>query len=45
MPLLEGRARHSDHEFLFHYCGVYLHAVRWYQKDCEYAEGRHGGVG
>ncbi|XP_053772957.1 arylsulfatase H [Desmodus rotundus] len=34
MPLLEGRARHSDHEFLFHYCGVYLHAVRWYQKDC-----------
>ncbi|CAK6450687.1 unnamed protein product [Pipistrellus nathusii] len=34
MPLLEGRARHSNHEFLFHYCGVYLHAVRWHQKDC-----------
>ncbi|XP_016075267.1 PREDICTED: arylsulfatase H isoform X1 [Miniopterus natalensis] len=34
MPLLEGRVRHSDHEFLFHYCGVYLHAVRWHQKDC-----------
>ncbi|ELV10647.1 Arylsulfatase H [Tupaia chinensis] len=34
MPLLEGRVSHSDHEFLFHYCGVYLHAVRWHQKDC-----------
>nr|KAF6267837.1 arylsulfatase family member H [Myotis myotis] len=34
MPLLEGRVRHSNHEFLFHYCGVYLHAVRWHQKDC-----------
>ncbi|XP_015448176.1 arylsulfatase H [Pteropus alecto] len=34
MPLLEGRARHSDHDFLFHYCGVYLHAVRWHQRDC-----------
>ncbi|XP_058147595.1 arylsulfatase H-like isoform X2 [Dasypus novemcinctus] len=34
MPLLEGRVSHSDHEFLFHYCGVYLHSVRWHQKDC-----------
>ncbi|XP_055964623.1 LOW QUALITY PROTEIN: arylsulfatase H-like [Sorex fumeus] len=34
MPLLEGRVSHSEHEFLFHYCGVYLHAARWYQKDC-----------
>uniref|UniRef100_F7IM35 Sulfatase N-terminal domain-containing protein n=1 Tax=Callithrix jacchus TaxID=9483 RepID=F7IM35_CALJA len=34
MPLLEGRASHSHHEFLFHYCGVYLHTVRWHQKDC-----------
>ncbi|XP_037680554.1 arylsulfatase H-like [Choloepus didactylus] len=34
MPLLEGRVVHSDHEFLFHYCGVYLHTVRWHQKDC-----------
>ncbi|XP_045393632.1 arylsulfatase H isoform X2 [Lemur catta] len=34
MPLLEGRTSHSDHEFLFHYCGVYLHTVRWHQKDC-----------
>ncbi|XP_037367610.1 arylsulfatase H [Talpa occidentalis] len=34
MPLLEGRAPHSEHEFLFHYCGVYLHTARWHQKDC-----------
>ncbi|XP_039101215.1 LOW QUALITY PROTEIN: arylsulfatase H [Hyaena hyaena] len=34
MPLLEGRVSHSDHEFLFHYCGVYLHTARWHQKDC-----------
>uniref|UniRef100_A0A8C6AC27 Steryl-sulfatase n=2 Tax=Marmota marmota marmota TaxID=9994 RepID=A0A8C6AC27_MARMA len=34
MPLLEGRVAHSDHEFLFHYCGTYLHTVRWHQKDC-----------
>ncbi|XP_049727531.1 arylsulfatase H [Elephas maximus indicus] len=34
MPLLEGRVSHSDHEFLFHYCGLYLHAVRWHQRDC-----------
>ncbi|XP_037680522.1 arylsulfatase F-like [Choloepus didactylus] len=33
MPLLKGDVQHSDHEFLFHYCGVYLHAVRWHQKD------------
>ncbi|XP_013361009.1 PREDICTED: arylsulfatase H isoform X2 [Chinchilla lanigera] len=34
MPLLEGRTTRSHHEFLFHYCGVHLHAVRWHQKDC-----------
>ncbi|XP_006877302.1 PREDICTED: arylsulfatase H [Chrysochloris asiatica] len=34
MPLLEGRVSHSDHEFLFHYCGIYLHTVRWHQRDC-----------
>ncbi|XP_012662600.1 arylsulfatase H [Otolemur garnettii] len=34
MPLLEGRVSHSDHEFLFHYCGIHLHTVRWHQKDC-----------
>ncbi|XP_065772704.1 arylsulfatase H isoform X3 [Muntiacus reevesi] len=34
MPLLEGRASRSEHEFLFHYCGASLHTARWYQKDC-----------
>ncbi|KAF1485329.1 Arylsulfatase D, partial [Megadyptes antipodes antipodes] len=33
VPLLRGRAQKSEHEFLFHYCGSYLHAVWWYQKD------------
>ncbi|KAM9204047.1 LOW QUALITY PROTEIN: arylsulfatase D-like, partial [Mergus octosetaceus] len=33
LPLLQGTARHSEHEFMFHYCGVLLHAVRWHQKD------------
>ncbi|XP_062312720.1 arylsulfatase D isoform X1 [Osmerus eperlanus] len=30
MPLLEGRTRRSEHKFMFHYCGVYLNAVRWH---------------
>ncbi|XP_028993479.1 arylsulfatase H [Betta splendens] len=30
MPLLEGKAARSQHEFMFHYCGVYLNAVRWH---------------
>ncbi|EOB07978.1 Arylsulfatase F, partial [Anas platyrhynchos] len=33
LPLLQGTARHSEHEFMFHYCGAVLHAVRWHQKD------------
>ncbi|CAM4399063.1 unnamed protein product [Lepidochelys olivacea] len=33
MPLLQGKVQLSEHEFLFHYCGLYLHAVRWHQKD------------
>ncbi|RMC06734.1 hypothetical protein DUI87_16180 [Hirundo rustica rustica] len=33
VPLLQGTEQHSRHEFLFHYCGVFLHAVRWHQKD------------
>ncbi|NWW40830.1 ARSD Arylsulfatase, partial [Panurus biarmicus] len=33
LPLLRGRVAHSEHEFLFHYCGTHLHAVRWHQKD------------
>ncbi|XP_061483032.1 arylsulfatase H-like isoform X2 [Rhineura floridana] len=33
MPLLQGSVEHSEHEFMFHYCGMHLHATRWYQKD------------
>uniref|UniRef100_A0A8C9G4M9 Uncharacterized protein n=1 Tax=Pavo cristatus TaxID=9049 RepID=A0A8C9G4M9_PAVCR len=33
LPLLQGIVQHSEHEFMFHYCGVVLHAVRWHQKD------------
>ncbi|CAH2220491.1 arylsulfatase D-like isoform X2 [Pelobates cultripes] len=33
VPLLKNQATHSEHEFLFHYCGRNLHAVRWHQKD------------
>uniref|UniRef100_A0A452UYL8 Arylsulfatase D n=1 Tax=Ursus maritimus TaxID=29073 RepID=A0A452UYL8_URSMA len=33
VPLLRGTAEHSAHEFLFHYCGKYLHAARWHEKD------------
>ncbi|NWW88267.1 ARSD Arylsulfatase, partial [Rhynochetos jubatus] len=33
VPLLQGRAQKSEHEFMFHYCGSYLHAVRWHHKD------------
>uniref|UniRef100_A0A3P9ISX5 Arylsulfatase H n=1 Tax=Oryzias latipes TaxID=8090 RepID=A0A3P9ISX5_ORYLA len=30
MPLLEGKSARSQHEFMFHYCGIYLNAVRWH---------------
>ncbi|XP_037368645.1 arylsulfatase D [Talpa occidentalis] len=33
VPLLQGATRHSAHEFLFHYCGEYLHAARWQERD------------
>ncbi|KAL1790829.1 arylsulfatase E [Sigmodon hispidus] len=33
MPLLRGETPHSDHEFLLHYCEVFLHAARWVQRD------------
>ncbi|XP_014682259.1 arylsulfatase D isoform X1 [Equus asinus] len=33
VPLLQGAAEHSEHEFLFHYCGKHLHAARWHDKD------------
>ncbi|XP_051038639.1 arylsulfatase L [Phodopus roborovskii] len=33
LPLLRGETQHSDHEFLLHYCEVFLHAARWVQRD------------
>ncbi|XP_033003353.1 arylsulfatase D-like [Lacerta agilis] len=33
IALLQGEVQHSEHEFMFHYCGSYLHAVRWYQRE------------
>nr|XP_008105378.1 PREDICTED: steryl-sulfatase isoform X2 [Anolis carolinensis] len=33
MPLLQGTALHSKHEFLFHYCNAYLNAVRWHPRN------------
>lgn len=33
MPLIQGKNRHSDHEFLFHYCNAYLNAVRWHPRN------------
>ncbi|MXQ97458.1 hypothetical protein E5288_WYG019727 [Bos mutus] len=33
LALLQGTARHSDHEFLMHYCESFLHAARWHQHD------------
>ncbi|KAI4882906.1 hypothetical protein NFI96_019292, partial [Prochilodus magdalenae] len=30
MPLLVGKTERSEHEFMFHYCGIYLNAVRWH---------------
>ncbi|XP_029786599.1 arylsulfatase F isoform X1 [Suricata suricatta] len=35
MPLLQGDVERSEHEFLFHYCGAFLHAARWHPKDSE----------
>ncbi|XP_070799550.1 steryl-sulfatase [Pituophis catenifer annectens] len=33
MPLLQGNALQSEHEFLFHYCNAYLNAVRWHPRN------------
>ncbi|XP_059819737.1 arylsulfatase D-like [Hypanus sabinus] len=35
MGLLRGEVQKSEHEFLFHYCGSALHAVRWHPKDTD----------
>ncbi|NXK08578.1 ARSD Arylsulfatase, partial [Herpetotheres cachinnans] len=36
VPLLQRRAQKTEHKFLFHCCGSYLHAVWWHQKDHKY---------
>ncbi|XP_039599512.1 steryl-sulfatase [Polypterus senegalus] len=33
MPLLQGKTKRSEHEFLFHYCNSYLNAVRWHPRE------------
>ncbi|XP_053164905.1 arylsulfatase H-like [Hemicordylus capensis] len=33
VALLQGAVQDSEHKFMFHYCGSYLHAVRWHQKE------------
>uniref|UniRef100_A0A3Q2QEY9 Arylsulfatase D n=1 Tax=Fundulus heteroclitus TaxID=8078 RepID=A0A3Q2QEY9_FUNHE len=35
MPVLEGKTARSEHEFMFHYCGMYLNAVRWHPPDSD----------
>lgn len=29
LPLLKGHVKNSPHDFMFHYCGTYLHGVRF----------------
>lgn len=33
LPLLTNQSRQSSHEFMFHYCGNQVHAVRYYLKN------------
>lgn len=40
MPLLEGEVARSEHEFMFHYCGIYLNAVRWHPPASKFSH-RH----
>ncbi|XP_036601617.1 arylsulfatase F-like [Trichosurus vulpecula] len=35
MPLLKGEVQKSEHEFLYHYCGPFLHAVRWQPRNSD----------
>uniref|UniRef100_UPI0037E94F44 steryl-sulfatase n=1 Tax=Semicossyphus pulcher TaxID=241346 RepID=UPI0037E94F44 len=35
MDLLQGKVQKSNHEFLYHYCNQYLHAVRWHPRDSD----------
>ncbi|KAF3706436.1 Steryl-sulfatase [Channa argus] len=33
MDLLQGKVERSNHEFLFHYCNIYLNGVRWHPQN------------
>lgn len=33
MDLLQRKVERSNHEFLFHYCNIYLNAVRWHPQN------------
>ncbi|XP_057188746.1 steryl-sulfatase [Triplophysa rosa] len=33
LPLLQGKVKRSEHEFMFHYCNANLNAVRWHPAD------------
>uniref|UniRef100_A0AAQ4PDJ8 Steroid sulfatase (microsomal), isozyme S n=1 Tax=Gasterosteus aculeatus aculeatus TaxID=481459 RepID=A0AAQ4PDJ8_GASAC len=33
VDLLQGRVERPTHEFLFHYCNIYLNAVRWHPQN------------
>ncbi|XP_043849376.1 arylsulfatase F [Dromiciops gliroides] len=35
MPLLKGEVQQSEHEFMYHYCGPFLHAVRWHPRNSD----------
>ncbi|MGH0154010.1 UNVERIFIED_CONTAM: hypothetical protein FKN15_056501 [Acipenser sinensis] len=35
MPLMEDKVLRSEHEFMFHYCGIYLNAVRWHPQNSD----------
>lgn len=35
LPLLTNEEQHSPHEFIFHYCGNQIHAVRYHPKESD----------
>ena len=35
LPLLTNQTQESSHEFIFHYCGNQIHAVRYHPKDSD----------
>lgn len=44
MPLLEGKVERSEHEFMFHYCGIYLNAVRWHPPGSKFTPVEQRGL-